>query len=82
MRTYRKPDLLFILAIVAGIGVIISSVIQYERANVNAEDDSTIVAKQQVIEKPAPDGSFLLVSSQPQASNSNGDPVNNSLPRP
>ena len=82
MRTHRKPDLLFILAVVAGIGVIISSFIQYERANANAASDGSLVAKQQVIEKPGTDGSFLLVSSQPQASTSNGDTVNNSLPRP
>ena len=82
MRTHRKPDLLFILAVVAGIGVIVSSFIQYERANTNVENDNTLVAKQQVIEKPGPDGSFLLVSSQAQASTLNGDPVNNSLPRP
>jgi len=82
MRTHRKPDLLFMLAVIAGIGVIISSYIQYERANANVPDDSSLVAKQQVNENSGPDSSFLLVSSQSQTSISNDDPVNNSLPRP
>ena len=82
MRTHRKPDLLFILAVIAGFGVIVSSYIQYERANANAPDASTLVVKQELMEKSGPDSSFILVSSQPQASIAKEDPVNNSLPRP
>lgn len=82
MRTHRKPDLLFMLAVIAGIGVIVSSYIQYQRSNANVPDDSSLVAKQQVNEKSGPDSSFILVSSQTQAIVSKDDAVNNSLPRP
>ena len=70
------------LAVIAGIGVIVSSYIQYQRANVNAAVDSSLLVKQQVNEKSGPDSSFILVSSQTQAIASKDDPVNNSLPRP
>ena len=70
------------LAVIAGIGVIISSYIQYERANANAPDESSLVANQQVMDKSEPDESFILVSTQVQSIVSNDDPVNNSLPRP
>ena len=82
MRTYRKPDLLFILAVIAGFGVIVSAYIQYQRANANVADDNSLMVKQQVIEKSGPDSSFVLVSNQSQANIRKDDPVNNSLPRP
>ena len=82
MRTYRKPDLLFILAVIAGLGVIVSAYIQYQRANANVPDDNSLMVKQQVIEKSGPDSSFVLVSNQSQAKIRKDDPVNNSLPRP
>ena len=82
MRTHRKPDLLFMLAVIAGIGVIVSSYIQYQRANANVPDEGPLVVKQQVNKNSDPDSSFILVSSQSSTSVSNDDPVNNSLPRP
>ena len=83
MRTYRKPDLLFVLAIIVGIGVAISSYIQYVRANANAPDQSSLATKQLVQHKSAPESSFILVSSQQEpVVLTNSDPVNNSLPRP
>ena len=82
MRTHRKPDLLFMLAVIAGIGVLISSYIQYQRANANLPEESALLVKQQVIQKSGPESSFVLVSSQDQATISNDDAVNNSLARP
>ena len=81
MRTHRKPDLLFVLAVIVGIGVAVSSYIQYMRAN--APDESELATKQLVQQKSAPETAFILVSTQPEpAMVANGDPVNNSLPRP
>ena len=33
MRTHRKPDLLFTLIVFVGLGIVVSSYIQYSRAN-------------------------------------------------
>lgn len=83
MRTHRKPDLLFVLAVIVGIGVAVSSYIQYVRANANAPNESELATKQLVQQKSAPETAFILVSTQPESAMvANGDPVNNSLPRP
>ena len=84
MRTHRKPDLLFVLAIIVGIGVVISSYVQYLQGNTNVPDESPLATKQLVQRKSAPESSFILVSSQPAQASilANSDPVNNSLPTP
>jgi len=81
MKIHKKPDLLFVLAVIAGVGVTVSSYIQYARANANAPDESLLDAKQLVQKTQALQSSFVLVSSQaPQPVRPNGDPVNKSLP--
>ncbi|WP_455207153.1 hypothetical protein [Kaarinaea lacus] len=83
MKSHRKPDLLFVLAVIAGFGVTISSYIQYVRANANVPEESSLATKQLANHKLNSESSFILVSSQTQqASLPNGDAVNNSLPRP
>jgi hypothetical protein len=83
MRTHRKPDLLFVLAVIASIGVAVSSYIQYMRANANAAEESQLSAKPVAQQKPVPESSLVLVSTQSQqAARLESDPVNNSLPRP
>ncbi len=83
MRTHRKPDLLFVLAVITSIGVAASSYIQYIRANANAVEENQLSTKQLAPQKSAPENSLVLVSTQPQqATGLVGDPVNNSLPRP
>jgi hypothetical protein len=83
MRTHRKPDLLFVLAVIASIGVAASSYIQYMRANANVVKENQLSTKQLAQQKPVPENSLVLVSTQPQqAARPESDPVNNSLPRP
>ena len=83
MRTYKKPDLLFVLVVFVGLGVIISSYIQYERANANASDSTMLASKKSMIERPAPDNQFIQVSTPGKTiSLVDSGAVNNSLQEP
>ena len=63
MKTHRKPDLLFILAMFVGIGFLVSSYIQYSHANANADSTASLAAKGGSLTAAQMPNKFLLVSS-------------------
>ena len=63
MRTHRKPDLLFILTVFVGLGIVVSSYIQYSRANPTPASAAAPTAKQQVAHPERPSNPLVLVSN-------------------
>lgn len=83
MRTHRKPDLLFLLALFVGFGVVVSSYIQYSRAHPSVTESSSLEAREKLAREFSAENQLIQVSSEIQpVSAVNGDTVNNSLPRP
>ena len=86
MRTRRKPDLLFILTVFVGLGILVSSYVQHTRANptpgeVAMPNNKHPVATQEKVSNP-----LVLVSNPahttPRFSDDNGVVVNNSPTQP
>ena len=83
MRTHRKPDLLFLLAVFVGIGVAVSSYIQYSRAHPSVPEQSSLASGQKLAKDFLLENQLIQVSSEYKTiSAANGDVVNNYLPRP
>ena len=86
MRTRRKPDLLFILTVFVGLGIIISSYIQYSRANPSAGEAAAPNPKHQVANQSESSNPLVLVSNPahtiPRVDDDNGGVVNNSPTQP
>ena len=83
MRTNHKPDLLFLLVVFVGFGVLLSSYIQYERREANEPENTSLAVKQSTMEHKRDENQFVLVSTPADTiSLANGDAVNNSLQEP
>ena len=63
MRTRRKPDLLFILTVFVGLGIVVSSYIQYSRANPTSGDVTAPNIKHPVVNKQKEQNPLVLVSN-------------------
>ncbi|NOZ54300.1 MAG: hypothetical protein GXP08_14410 [Gammaproteobacteria bacterium] len=63
MKLHRKPDLLVILVIFVGLGVAISSYIQYSRANPNAPEQISLPSKPNHTEQVLYHVNFIRVAS-------------------
>jgi len=63
MKTHRKPDLLFILTVFVGFGIVVSSYIQYSRANPSAGSVPASAVKQPVNIESGPATPLVLVSN-------------------
>ena len=63
MRSHRKPDLLFILTVFVGLGILVSSYIQYSRANPTLSDSAAPSAKLDVSSPAKTDNPLVLVAN-------------------
>jgi len=63
MKSHRKPDLLVLLVIFVGLGVAISSYIQYSRDNPNAPEQTSLPSKPHVTEQALYHGNFVRVAA-------------------
>ena len=63
MRSHRKPDLLFTLTVFVGLGIVVSSYIQYSRANPTPSAAAAPSIKQPVKHQVKPENSLILVSN-------------------
>jgi len=86
MRTRRKPDLLFILTVFVGFGIMLSSYIQYTRANPTPGESVAPGEKVPVkYQNKSPDPLVLVSNPAPTApriDDDNGVVVNNSPIQP
>ena len=63
MKTRRKPDLLFILTVFVGLGIVVSSYIQYSRANPTPSDAAAPSVKHPVLLQEKNQNPLVLVSN-------------------
>ena len=86
MRPHRKPDLLFILTVFVGLGIVVSSYIQYSRANPTVSVAQAPTTNQQVKHLDTPESPLILVSNpvhtEPKIDDNNGVLVINSSHQP
>jgi len=86
MRTRRKPDLLFILTVFVGLGIVVSSYIQYSRANPTSGDTAAPNVKHPVMHQGKAQNPLVLVSNPvhtaPRFNDDIGVVVNNSPTQP
>ena len=86
MRTRRKPDLLFILTVFVGFGIVVSTYIQYSRANPTPSSVAVPGTKHPATFKVKQPNPLVLVSNPghtaPAFHDDNGVVVNNSLKQP
>ena len=73
MRTHKKPDLLFILIVFVGFGVLVSSYIQYSRANPTASVETAQSANQTVSQQETPSNPLILVANPVHTATQNHD---------
>ena len=80
MRTRRKPDLLFILTVFVGLGIVVSSYIQHTRANPTPGEATSPIEKHSVAAQDKTPNPLVLVSNPthtaPRVNDDNGVVVN------
>ena len=84
MRTRKKPDLLFLLAVFVGMGIVLSSYIQHLQANPTAAEASSPTASEQVAKKFSQENQTVQMAAdaKPTIIQVKGGAVNNSPLRP
>ncbi|MGD8885985.1 MAG: hypothetical protein PVF34_10200 [Gammaproteobacteria bacterium] len=84
MRTRKKPDLLFLLALFVGIGIVFSSYIQHMQANPTLAESSSPTSSEQVAEKFSLENQIVHLNprTEPSVIRVKSGAVNNSPLRP
>jgi hypothetical protein len=75
MRTHRKPDLLFTLIVIVGLGIALSSYIQYSRANPTRSIAAVPDAKHPVIFQDQSSNPLVLVANPSHTELRNHDDI-------